>query len=85
MGVGKILNMAHPLASLPTSLSTETSSGCGSRLIATTKLSAATRLSALVGEEKLLIVATGGGKIVYTNNAFTPAKLEVGPLKPLGL
>jgi hypothetical protein len=55
------------------------------RYYVVTKLSAAPRLLALVGEEKLHIVAAGGGKIVYTNNAFTPAKLEVGPLKPLGL
>jgi 4-amino-4-deoxy-L-arabinose transferase-like glycosyltransferase len=55
------------------------------RYYVVTKLANQPRLAGLVGEHNLHTVATGGGKIVYTNNAFTPAKLEVGPLKPLGL
>jgi Dolichyl-phosphate-mannose-protein mannosyltransferase len=55
------------------------------RYYVVTKLVNQPRLAGLVGEQNLHIVATGGGKIVYTNNALTAAKLEVGPLKPLGL
>jgi hypothetical protein len=55
------------------------------RYYVVTKLANQPRLAGLVGEQNLHIVATGGGKIVYTNNSLAPAKLEVGPLKPLGL
>ncbi|MGC2403360.1 MAG: glycosyltransferase family 39 protein [Acidobacteriaceae bacterium] len=40
-----------------------------------TKLSATPRLSQLVGQDKLHVVAAGGGKVVYTNDP--PARLKV--------
>lgn len=39
-----------------------------------TKLTAFPRLSTLVGVDRLYVVATGGGKVVYTN---VPAKLDM--------
>jgi hypothetical protein len=60
-----------------------------SRYYLVTKLTAVPRLTRLVGEERLHVVATGGGKIVYTNSplaaaaaAQTPAKLEGGRVVP---
>jgi hypothetical protein len=41
-----------------------------------TKLTAAPRLTQLVGQDNLHVVAASGGKVVYTNTP--PAKLEVG-------
>jgi hypothetical protein len=41
-----------------------------------TKLTAAPRLTQLVGQDHLHVVAASGGKVVYTNTP--PAKLEVG-------
>jgi hypothetical protein len=57
------------------------------RYYVVTKLSAVGRLTQLVGDERLHVVATGGGKIVYTNYPLTasagapmdtPAKLGFG-------
>ena len=58
------------------------------RYYVVTKLSAVPRFTRLVGDDRLHVVAAGGGKIVYTNYPLTavataehiksPAKLEVG-------
>ena len=43
------------------------------RYYVVTKLTAVPRLTQLVGDDRLHVVATGGGKIVYTNYPLTAA------------